>query len=310
MHDWCSDNTMPSQGFTVRATTFRAHAIYDIPQYNAKIAAGGQNKYKFCVINGSDTRADLFSYTDSSQCPDTYTKLDMTVSRTNENATIEDLVWRTRSSDMQKTWIDLLSSDPDTRSGTYYLNVGGHCTPDSDPACTKPGGLGTCAPCSNLGRSEYSLLVHPKTEFPVSSQYLGSCMAATGSSKQTWYPTAAPTAVVVELVTFDAAQVSEKEKRKEGEQERRSCFSHTTVCLLNLLFTFCLLFFSSGLQRLQSGAMERGQERTDGFRKHCDLLHRRNSRHHERGSIPGRRGGGGGEPRRSLCRNGCIYGFG
>jgi len=89
----------------VRATLVRDHVDFEVPFYNKKIAPGEVQQYKFCVIDGADTRADMFTFTDPSVCPDTYSKLDMVISRTDPNATIEDLVWRNRNGDEGTSWV-------------------------------------------------------------------------------------------------------------------------------------------------------------------------------------------------------------
>lgn len=174
VHAWCESPDLQPITFSVRATLLRQHADYNVGHYNMKVAAGGQNQYKFCVIDGSDTRADVFTYTDATLCPDSYNKLDISVSRLDPNATTKDLVWRSRAGDLGKSWVDILKSDSDTRAGTYYLNINGHCTPDGDPLC-KNGGNCACAPCSNLDRSAYSLKVHDKSVVLAPAEYIGSC---------------------------------------------------------------------------------------------------------------------------------------
>ena len=89
----------------MRATLVRDHIDFQVPYYNLKIAPGESQSYKFCVIDGADVRAQTFAYTDPTTCPDSYTNYDLVVSRTDPNATVQDLVWRNRNGDHGVTWV-------------------------------------------------------------------------------------------------------------------------------------------------------------------------------------------------------------
>jgi len=132
-----------------------------------------------------------------------------------------------------KSWVDILKSDSDTRAGTYYLNINGHCTPDSDPLCTN-GGTSTCAPCSNLDRSAYSLKVHNKSVVLAPAEYIGSCKAVDGSVKLSNYPTASPTTPVTEIVTFTAAQElgGITQAQWDGDSKAKQAFVNTVSAVL------------------------------------------------------------------------------
>jgi hypothetical protein len=147
--------------YSITVTLKPQKRIFGTPQLNQVVGANAVNSYKFCV-NPSTTpdksaQVQLFEYTDACQCPDTYSDLEMVVSSSLPGAGIDDNVWRVGYGNKPSSGvstINLLASDTDTRVGTYYLNVIGHCTASSDchNECK-------CAPCTNLPNSPYAVSV-------------------------------------------------------------------------------------------------------------------------------------------------------
>ena len=78
------------------------------------------NQYAFCVRSEADVSAELVSWSTqlASQCPSSYSSLEMVVSRTNALATTTDLVWRLGHGDTKTNAIYLFHNDPDTRLGS------------------------------------------------------------------------------------------------------------------------------------------------------------------------------------------------
>ena len=132
--------------------------------------AAETNQYMFCVAAEESVSATMFSWTNACDCPDSYSSLDMVVSKTNKDAGIEDLVWRVRNGDEGRHSIDLLTTDLNTRPGTYYLNVVGNCV--ADASCTDKC---TCSPCSNLNKNIYSLYVNEISQKAEADDMIGSC---------------------------------------------------------------------------------------------------------------------------------------
>jgi hypothetical protein len=77
-------------------------------------------QYQFCTRNKENVAAELVSWTtqQASQCPTSYTALDMVVSKTNPMATTSDLVWRLDPYRTAYDAIHLLTTDADTRLGS------------------------------------------------------------------------------------------------------------------------------------------------------------------------------------------------
>jgi len=78
------------------------------------------NQYAFCVRSTSDVVAELISWNalQASQCPDSYSSLEMVVSKYNPLATSSDLVWRLVHDDTRSNAVYLLENDVDTRLGS------------------------------------------------------------------------------------------------------------------------------------------------------------------------------------------------
>ena len=155
---YCVTPNVTHVNFTLTATLKRLNDnIYSIDQSNQIVTANGVKKYHFCVDDEVDVKAQLKSFTSACDCPKSYSNLEFVISRTNAAATINDLTWKLETEDTTGI-VRLLNNDADTRPGTYYLNVLGTCTSatNCDDVCT-------CAPCSNLANSPYSLLVANQT---------------------------------------------------------------------------------------------------------------------------------------------------
>ena len=163
--------------FTLTATLLRLkNDIFKIPQLNQLVAAKGANQYQFCVDKKVDVIAQMKSFTNACDCPNTYANLEYVISRTNANAGIGDLAWKIRSG--QTTGIvKLLAQDNNTRPGTYFLNVLGSCNNPSE--CSSKC---TCGPCANLANSKYALSVDYSTSSSNSSITIGSCPSAGDST--------------------------------------------------------------------------------------------------------------------------------
>jgi len=147
--------------YTITVTLKPQKRIFGTPQLNQIVGANAVNSYKFCVnpttTPDANAQVQLFEYTDACQCPDTYSDLEMVVSSSMPGAGIDDNVWRVGYGNKPSSGlstINLLASDTDTRVGTYYLNVIGHCTASADchNECK-------CAPCTNLPSSPYAVSV-------------------------------------------------------------------------------------------------------------------------------------------------------
>ena len=166
-------------GYTLTVTLVEQHRIYDVPQLAQFATPGAAKTYKFCVnpdkTPNLDATIDLFSYSDACACPDSYSNLELAVSKRLSTAGINDNVWRVGHGVKPKdgrTTLNLLKTDPDTRAGTYYLNVIGYCS--SANSCQNEC---HCAPCSNLPSSPYSLSVRNLGAAFSNPQPMASCSA-------------------------------------------------------------------------------------------------------------------------------------
>lgn len=183
---YSSNHSIKSVKFTMIATLTPQHKIFGVPQLHQTIAANGMNQYAFCVRSSSDVVAELVSWNalQASQCPNSYSSLEMVVSKFNPLATSSDLVWRLGHGDTQSNAVYLLNNDADTRLGSYYLNVLGYCSNSS--TCTNVAQCG--APCSNLKKSHYSLVVSNNVVYNATADqhtYLGSCPSSAATTTTT-----------------------------------------------------------------------------------------------------------------------------
>lgn len=103
--------------YTLEVNLNPASAIYSVPQTAQKVKAQGVNSYRFCVRNDEDVSAQVLSWTDSCECPTSYTNLQMVVSRTNPEASMSDIVWRLEEDTSKDNEIVLYRTDGDTRPG-------------------------------------------------------------------------------------------------------------------------------------------------------------------------------------------------
>ena len=166
----------PAISFSLTATLSKAANVYNAAQLEQQVAAEGTTSYAFCVEDESeDTVAELQSFSDACTCPNSYTALQMVVSKSKPGATVGDLAWRATDGSPRRITLDGASNS--TRAGTYYLNVLGACTKDWECAdnCT-------CAPCSHVAKEEFSLFVGTDTSSTGGSvaDYLGSCGRGAG----------------------------------------------------------------------------------------------------------------------------------
>jgi len=162
---YCGINDSSPFEYDITATLTRSRRIYGKPQINQKISAHGTNFYEFCVDHEADITAQLLAWNSACDCPNTYSDLNMVISKTSFDANANNLVWHIDTSDVGYKQIQLLDTDSDTRPGTYYVNVIGDCSDTCTDSCT-------CAPCANLENSEYALLVNETSATVSNSQVL------------------------------------------------------------------------------------------------------------------------------------------
>jgi len=153
--------------------------ILNTPLTNQTIVAKATNSYGFCVPEETNVTAEFLRWRSSCNCPTKYANLQMIISLSNPSAAGSDLTWSI-DRDEEFSSIDILTTDPATRAGTYYLNVDGYCTEDA--ACTD---LCTCAPCGNLPDTRYELYVTNNTALNVTYnqvKYQATCEDSTSSA--------------------------------------------------------------------------------------------------------------------------------
>jgi hypothetical protein len=225
VYGYCVDDYDNPIDFEITASLIRNHKIFNVPQRNQYVAPMTHNFYEFCVASEADATAQLLTFTDACSCPYNYSDLEMVISKTNRQATSQDLVWRVEHTDVGYKEIDLMVSDIDTRPGTYYLNVYGYCNQATScvDACT-------CAPCTNLASSPYALLVNysdPKQEtYPAHRDaYLGSSCISGGSSD-----------VCSSTCTSDASSSSSSDDKHSSE----------TVAIIVVLVVFFFIAIVAG----------------------------------------------------------------
>ena len=123
-----------------------------------------------CIPEGTgNVTVQLKSFTDACMCPSSYVWLDMVISKTNPNTMTNGVSWKLESGDTNGI-VTLQQTDPNTRSGVYYLNILGTCNSVCLDMCN-------CGPCSNLANSKYGLLVTSRVNFENNQYYtdIGSC---------------------------------------------------------------------------------------------------------------------------------------
>lgn len=153
VYGYCAGEQLPVN-YTLTVTRVNmAGNILNTPQANQTIQALTTNSYGFCVSDDTNVTAEFLRWRSSCGCPSKYSNLQMIISLSNPDAAASDLSWSINE-DEEFSSIDILTTDPATRAGTYYLNVYGYCTADSE--CTD---LCTCAPCGNLPDTRYDILV-------------------------------------------------------------------------------------------------------------------------------------------------------
>jgi hypothetical protein len=111
-------NSEPVVNFLLEITLTINTGVYESPQNNQKIAPNGVKNYLFCVNKTVDSDAILQANRDACDCPTNYTNLQVAVSKSNKQATLEDRVWRL---DDRKVGVvqavPLYQSDLNTRPG-------------------------------------------------------------------------------------------------------------------------------------------------------------------------------------------------
>lgn len=175
---YCLTSDVTSVDFRMIATLTPVDSVYGVLQTDLTISPYEDKRFEFCISQEMDVAAQLLSWTSSCDCPNSYSNLEMMVSRTNPEVSREDLAWRISHHEDEEA-VYLLQEDPDTRPGYYYLNVNGWCTKEEncENQCT-------CAPCENLQNSKFGLFVTDNLDFDHDSdvsQYLGAC-GSEGSS--------------------------------------------------------------------------------------------------------------------------------
>jgi hypothetical protein len=117
---YCPRKTVVPFTFIVNAKP--AHAIFNVPQVHKKISEGQVNHYKFCMREKTVTSAELMTWESAFQCPNSYANLQMVISNTNADATINDIVWRIDNASVENT-IFLFANETGVRLGscTFFL---------------------------------------------------------------------------------------------------------------------------------------------------------------------------------------------
>lgn len=161
---YCTQDNVAEVNFTLTATLQPlANELYEVPQLQQKITPNGVNKYQFCVNTAIDVSAYLNSYTSACNCPNNYAELEFVISKTNADAGAQDSTWKLEAGDPTGIFT-LKAGDADTRPGTYYLNVIGSCEASVNVKCDGTNAC-TCAPCSHLANSPYSLYIGASSAF-------------------------------------------------------------------------------------------------------------------------------------------------
>jgi hypothetical protein len=103
--------------YTLIVNAKPAHAIFNVPQVHKTIAKNQVNKYKFCVREKTVTSAELMTWESAFECPNSYANLQMVISNTNADATINDIVWRIDNASVENT-IYLFANETGVRLGS------------------------------------------------------------------------------------------------------------------------------------------------------------------------------------------------
>jgi len=205
--------------------------ILNHPQMTQQIEAHGSNSYGFCLTDTNhDVTIEFLQWSDACTCPFSYANLQVVVSHTKKEATMGDITWSI-DHDAEYHTIVLRKDDPAVKTGTYYLNVLGWCTEDNecDDICT-------CAPCSNLVTTEYSIIVHNTTSLNYTrdfNEYLGSCLS-TASSAIYSNNTCKETCVQSSVVTVNSVS---------SDDEHSLTTADTIGIVIAVVFTIGVSFF-------------------------------------------------------------------
>lgn len=161
VYGYCAGDQLPVNFTLQTKRVAMTENIINTPQTNQTIVAKATNAYGFCVNDETNVTAEFLRWRSSCGCPSKYANLQMIISLSNPDAAGSDLTWSI-DRDEEFSSIDILTTDPATRAGTYYVNVYGYCTEDA--SCTD---LCTCAPCGNLPDTRYELYVTNNTAINV-----------------------------------------------------------------------------------------------------------------------------------------------
>lgn len=156
----CSDSAS-KVSYTLTATLSPLGGnIFTVPVVNQIITAKQVKTYRFCVESRVNITAQIKSHTDSCTCPVSYANHQVVVSRSIPLANTDELMWRFKAADSTGS-IQISGADTYTKPGPYYMNVIANCVSDAECGNERC----TCAPCSNLPLSPYTLYIGPSVEF-------------------------------------------------------------------------------------------------------------------------------------------------
>ncbi|XP_077978833.1 uncharacterized protein LOC144434254 [Glandiceps talaboti] len=117
------------------------------------LLAEGYHYYRFCVPKECvSVNVRLENCMDASKCPTSYSWPELLVSWSIPKPNIKDHSWKLAS--VVRRTISLDPSDPNFRTGHYYIGVYGWCTPAEH--CPDKS---TCGPCEYANNANYSLSV-------------------------------------------------------------------------------------------------------------------------------------------------------
>ena len=166
---YCTAPGSTSVAFDLTATRQpTSSSIFKVPVLNKIVQAESRNSYSFCVDSVMNVTAQMKSFRSACQCPYSYSNLGVVISRYRPDAQPRDLTWKMLGSNHTGA---ISMSSALIVPGTYYMNVIGTC----DDECTTA--RCTCAPCSNLPFSPYSLYVGGELDTAkwAKSYKMGSC---------------------------------------------------------------------------------------------------------------------------------------
>ena len=157
----CSDSATKVSYTLIATLSPLRKNVFGSPLLNQIVSARQINTYQFCVESKMNITSMIKSYTDPCTCPLSYADHQVVISH-NDPLTQNSksgMAWRMQGGD--SSTVAISGPDTYTKPGPYYMNVYANCESDADCGYSRC----SCAPCSNLPSSPYTMYIGPTADF-------------------------------------------------------------------------------------------------------------------------------------------------